>query len=336
MADLELPPADWLEAVRSEYLASFVRDGGAAVKVAVVSSPGDAEPLAQELLAEAHSFGFVGATLDAGSCKVHLVHNLFWEIARQVDWDLLSRGFLNGALRADGFRLPEDGRLDVDGIASANDQDVAVVKQATRSILTNSLMRDYRLGRQFRLGILALCQALLEPDDIRRELAEHVRAWLRGELPRVGPLRQAFIYQKIDRHTARTMVLSTAAFARKAGRQGLVVVADISRYAHPATLPRAVGGVPGEAGGGGEAERNRYSKSAALDMWETLRQFVDGTDDMEGCLLVFVAGREFLEDDQRGLRGYNALHLRLTDDVRDRRRPNPLAPMVRLARVEAC
>src|SRR5262249_10316554 len=161
-----------------------------------------------------------------------------------------------------------------------------------------------------------------------------------------GPLRHAFIYQKIDRHTARTMVLSTAAFARKAGRQGLVVVADISRYACPTSLPRVrgpreasfvgggVGGVPGEAGGGGEEKRDRYSKAAARDMWENLRQFVDGTDDMEGCLLVFVAGREFLEDDQRGLRGYNALHLRLTDDVRDRRRPNPLAPMVRLAHVE--
>jgi hypothetical protein len=31
------------------------------------------------------------------------------------------------------------------------------------------------------------------------------------------------------------------------------------------------------------------------------------------------------------MRAYNALHLRLTDDVRDRRRANPLAPMVRIA-----
>jgi hypothetical protein len=66
-------------------------------------------------------------------------------------------------------------------------------------------------------------------------------------------------------------------------------------------------------------------------MWETLRQFVDGTDDLTGGLFVFLVGREFLEDDERGMRGYNALHLRLTDDVRDRRRPNPLAAMVRLA-----
>jgi hypothetical protein len=177
-------------------------------------------------------------------------------------------------------------------------------------------MRDPGLSRQFRLGALALCQALLEPDELRVELAAHVGMWLRGELPRVSSLRDAFIHQKIDRHSARTMILSTAAFVRKAGRQGLVVTVDVTRYA----LPRPL-----------DDGRNRYSKSAALDMWETLRQFIDGTDDMSGGLFVFIAGRELVEDEQRGLRGYNALHLRLTDDVRDRRRPNPLAPMVRIA-----
>jgi hypothetical protein len=112
------------------------------------------------------------------------------------------------------------------------------------------------------------------------------------------------------------MILSTAAFVRKAGGQGLAVVADISRYA----LARPI-----------DDGRNRYSKSAALDMWETLRQFIDGTDDLSGGLFVFLVGPEFVENDERGLRGYNALHLRLTDDVRDRRRANPLAPMVRVA-----
>jgi hypothetical protein len=69
-------------------------------------------------------------------------------------------------------------------------------------------------------------------------------------------------------------------------------------------------------------------------MWETLRQFVDGTDDMTGGLLVFLVGRDFVTDDARGLQAYPALHLRLTDDVRDRRRANPLAAMVRIG-VEA-
>jgi P-loop Domain of unknown function (DUF2791) len=316
MSDLELAAPDWLGTLRAEYLTSFLHDGGAAVKVAVVPGPPAGAALGGRLLTEARELGFVAAAVDAGLCKVHLLHNLFHEIARQVDWDALARQFVRSQMLSAGFALPEDGSLDVEAVARANDQDVTIVKQDVRLAMTRQLMRDRGLSRQFRLGALALCQALLEPDDLRRELAEHVRLWLRGELPRVGSLRQAFIYQKIDRHTARTMILSTSAFARKAGREGLVAVVDVTRYA----LPKPV-----------DDGRNRYSKAAALDMWETLRQFVDGTDDMSGGLFVFLVGREFLEDDERGLRGYNALNLRLTDDVRDRHRANPLAAMVRIA-----
>jgi hypothetical protein len=315
MSDLDLTVAGWLGALEAEYLASFVRDGGAAVKVAVVSGESTRDALTHDLGAQAGREGFVVVPVDAGTCKVHLLHNLFFDIARQVDWQGLAREFVRSELLSAGLGLPADGALDVEAIARHNDQDVTVVKQDVRRALTRSLMRDRGLCRLFRLAALALCQALVEPDDARRELAENVVLWLRGELPRVGPLREAFIYQRIDRHSARTMILSASAFIRKAGRQGLVALIDVTRYALPTPL---------------DDGRNRYSKSAALDMWETLRQFVDGTDDMAGALLVFLVGRDFLEDDARGLKGYPALHLRLTDDVRDRRRANPLAAMVRI------
>lgn len=316
MSDLTLPTDAWLGSLRSEYLDGFVREGGAAIKVAVVPSVEASDALVRRLLLDARERGFVAAGVDAASCKVHLLHNLFHEAARKIDWDELVRDFVRGLMLGAGLALPADGALDVEAVARASEQDVTIVMQDVRVALTKHLMRDRGLSRQFRLGVLALCKAILEPDELRAELAAHVRLWLRGELPRIGPLRDAFIHQRIDRHSARTMILSTAAFVRKAGREGLVVTVDVSRYA----LPRPL-----------DDGRNRYSKSAALDMWETLRQFIDGTDDLSGGLFVFLVGREFVEDEQRGLRGYNALHLRLTDDVRDRRRPNPLAPMVRIA-----
>jgi hypothetical protein len=41
-------------------------------------------------------------------------------------------------------------------------------------------------------------------------------------------------------------------------------------------------------------------------------------------------------DDARGLPAYSALHLRIIDEVRDRRRANPFAALVRLeTRMEA-
>jgi P-loop Domain of unknown function (DUF2791) len=315
MSDLELMAAEWLEVLGTEYLASFIRDGGAAVKVAVVPAPDSGAVLAGELEARAAAEGFAMVTVDAATCKVHLLHNLFFEIARQIDWQGLARAFLRSEMLAAGLALPPGGELDVETVARFNDQDVTLVRKDVRSALSRDLMRDRGLGRLFRLAVSALCKALAEPDDAQRELAENVLLWLRGELPRVGPLREAFIYQRIDRHAARTMIVSTSAFIRKAGRQGLVALVDVTRYALP---------VPLDDGG------NRYSKSAALDMWETLRQFVDGIDDMTGGLLVFVVGRDFVTDEARGLQGYPALHLRLTDDVRDRRRANPLGAMVRI------
>jgi hypothetical protein len=316
VSDLALPADVWLGALRSEYLDRFVRDGGGAVKVAVSPSATASEALSRRLLSCAREQGFMTAAVDAASCKAHLLHNLFHEVARQVDWETLARDFVRRIVLDAGLVLSDAGALDVGAIARASEQDVTIVMQDVRLALTKQLMRDRGLSRQFRLGMLALCKAVVEPDELRVELAAHVRLWLRGELPRVGALRDAFIHQRIDRHSARTMILSTAAFARKAGLEGLVVVADVSRYA----LPRPL-----------DDGRNRYSKAAALDMWETLRQFVDGTDDLAGGLFVFVVGRDFVQDEQRGLRGYNALNLRLTDDVRDRRRANPLAPMVRIA-----
>jgi hypothetical protein len=73
-----------------------------------------------------------------------------------------------------------------------------------------------------------------------------------------------------------------------------------------------------------------YTKLATLDMHEVLRQFVDSADELASMLLVFLTGEQFLESEDRGLRNYDALRLRLTDDVRDRHHPNPFAPMVRL------
>jgi len=53
---------------------------------------------------------------------------------------------------------------------------------------------------------------------------------------------------------------------------------------------------------------------------------------MEGCLIVVLASKEFLDlDDRRGLRSYEALQFRIWDEVRDKQRPNPLASLVRLA-----
>lgn len=53
-------------------------------------------------------------------------------------------------------------------------------------------------------------------------------------------------------------------------------------------------------------------------------------------LVLAVLPPELVTDEARGLPSYTALQLRVADEVRDRRRPNPFAALVRLeVRLEA-
>src|SRR6266480_2213741 len=76
--------------------------------------------------------------------------------------------------------------------------------------------------------------------------------------------------------------------------------------------------------------------TAVHDAYEVLRQFIDATDELRGVLLLGMVPPELMTDESRGLPAYTALQLRVADEVRDRRRANPFAALVRLeVRLEA-
>jgi hypothetical protein len=74
------------------------------------------------------------------------------------------------------------------------------------------------------------------------------------------------------------MFSSTTQWIRKAGKPGVLMIVDISNY--PIQNPADDAGL-------------RYTKGAALDLYESLRQFIDATDDLAGCLIVFMAHCDF-------------------------------------------
>lgn len=164
-----------------------------------------------------------------------------------------------------------------------------------------------------------LCQAELDRSDAATIERDNVLDWLRGELRLISALRSALIFQRIARHNARHMLESLPRWLVKTGKSGLVLDIDIGRCA-VARRPS-------------EPEGLYYSKATLLDAYEVLRQLVDSTDEFAFCFVFVVAAPQFLDIDPRGrgLGGYEALRLRVWDEVRDRRRPNPYSALVRLS-----
>ncbi len=317
-----MTPEDWVAVIDREYLASYVRDGGAAVKFAAASTDAGRVEVRQRLAAAADARGYLTATLDAADVRLHLFDRLFHGVARQVDWDGRARVFLEGLLRARGLRLPPGSEpLSVSRLAELNVVPGELLRTELRQALAHELFQDYGMTREFRLAMFALCTAQLEPAD-NPALAASVKAWLTGELRVVSEVKRALIFQKIARHNARHMLFSLARWLTRTGQSGLALLLDVARYAEAVR--------PAERGPG-----NYYSTSATMDLYETLRQLIDATDEVQACFVAVLVGPDFLQlqDDRRGIRSYQALYFRIWDEVYDRNRQNPFSSLVRIAGV---
>ena len=313
---MELSAGDWLTVVRREYLADFVPAGGSAVKFVVPHPPLRPEQLRDGLRKAAEESEFQFAFVDSASTRIHLVERLFHEVARQVNWDGLAYTYLSHLLSAQGYRLPANrDQFSLSALAELNERAEPALRQDIRREIEQGVFRDYEMAQEFRLAMVGLCRSLLDPGY--DPMSSAIKDWLLGDPVRISSLKPALIFQKVARHNARHLLLSLSHWIKLAGKRGLVLGLDVTRYAQAVR--------PAE-----RDEANYYSTAAALDAYEVLRQLIDGTDELESCFVAVIAGQEFLTDERRGMRGYQALYFRIADEVHDQYRVNPFASLVRL------
>ena len=141
--------------------------------------------------------------------------------------------------------------------------------------------------------------------------------WLRGDLRQITRLRSALIFRRIARHNARHFLCALPRWLVRCGHRGLVLDLDLTRLAVARRPPID------------DAVGFYYSKAAVMDSYEVLRQLIDATDELTSCCVAVLAPPSLLTDESRGLGAYNALKLRIWDEVHDRRRDNPFSSLVR-------
>lgn len=314
----ELQPEEYARFLSREYLRGFIADGGSAVKVAVVKQPEDGFILRDAIVEESQTTGYEAAVVDAASTRVSAVHEIFFAVANDVHWGVLAKELVTKTLR-DHLAIEREGALTLEQIAESSGLEPAIIRREAIRGLTDAVYKNYTLAKDFRIAMFAFCMSDLEAGAHGSETRRLIEDWLTGALRLISAIKHLAIFQKIGRHTARFMLASTAEYLRQAGHPGLLVVIDL----HQLALARRQ-----DVNGG-----LYYTAAAVMDAYEVLRQFIDATDETTGLMVLVIAPEQLLDDDRRGFERYPALKNRIWDEVRDRRRANPFAPMVRVSSV---
>ncbi|MHB1456188.1 MAG: hypothetical protein ACYC0V_04645 [Armatimonadota bacterium] len=308
--------SEWLSHLDDEYLAEYIPEGGAAVKVAVTLTE-DADVTKAAVADIAKSGGFFVAEVDAGITRVHMIQEQFFIIARQVNWSNEINRYLRSLFIKHGINVLENQLLDdIDSIAELNDRPQEDVFREMKSLIANTILRDYQLCREFRTAMAHLCHAQIDPQSVAASDAEVIMQWLQGEKVSLSELKRLHIFSKIGRHNARLMIRSLSIWQHYMGYEATVLILDL----HAILAERC----PCD-------HEPRYTRNSVLDTYEMLRTYIDDTDELSYLLLIAVIGYSFIDHPKLGQDIYTALKARLVNEVHDRTRDNPLNAMVSLS-----
>jgi len=312
---MAIPLEPWLDLMREEYLASFIPDGGSAVRFVVAANAGQTETISARLRELGQQCGLTVIAIDTATTKLHLLQNLFFAIANSIDWDALTQTQLQRVVIDSGYRWPDPGRRTTLAVlAEANEVAPALLRMQINQEITRAVWQDAGLAQDFRNAMIALLATRLADDQ--DTLRDAVLGWLKGAPGRLGPARDAQIGTKIGRNNARAMLKSLCHWLRLCGGTGVLLVIDIRR------LLRERRDVQ---------DGHTYSPAAVMDCYEVLRQMIDDASHLEGFFLAVLADPPLLADDvRRSLNQYTALKMRVWDDVRPEHGDNPLAALVQV------
>lgn len=307
--------SEWLDLIEREYIVDFVTAGGSAVKF-LVGDERQVAAVGRRLAELSQARGLEHVRVDAAKTRLHMIQDIFFAIARSLNWNAMAQCFVEALFDRQGYEWPRPGEsVPIHEIAESNRIDVTLVRRDFRRWLTAEVMQDAEMTQDFRVAMTRLCLRRLEP-EARPGVTMPVLEWLRGELRRFGELKETSITSKITRHNGRAMLRSLCRWLRLCGRRGICITVDIRQLGQTRSI---AGGI-------------KYSPAGVMDSFEVLRQVIDDAEHFTGLLFIVLADDSLTDGDPKRCLGvYPAIKQRIWDDVRPEGRDNPLAPLVRLA-----
>ncbi|MDO5425783.1 MAG: DUF2791 family P-loop domain-containing protein [Eubacteriales bacterium] len=306
---------------QEKYLQEYIRDGGSKIKF-VTGRQGSGKTHFLQLMTNlAQKEHYKTVQFSARDVWMHDFREIYIEIFNQCDIMECLEAASHYLIREMGFdhqEIPQGMRF-IDYL-SQNGMGDAITKREIRAQLKQIFLENPMLDNNFALACSMLTGSILGYPVLEEQNKELLLAWLGGDRTvKLSQLRAMDFYpSRITKYNARHMLRSLAEIIRMGGYSGLLIAIDdleilISRSS---------------------LEPIHYTKMKREDTYESIRQLIDDIDSMKNIMFVYAFDRKLMDDENAGLKSYQALWMRIQNEIVGERF-NRFADMVDLDRLAA-
>lgn len=295
---------------QSCYLEDYIAAGGSKVKF-LTGRPGSGKTHTLLLLVEAaRRLGYFTVSFDARQVRLNQFNSVYQAVLDSADMDELVAAYCSGVVERLGYQ-PEQLPAGQDFLswAVAQGRTPEMLKREIQEKL-DTFYHDRKVNHNFAMAFIQLCADHLGARPLDPEQKVSLIEWLKGRAIPARDLRRLQIYTRIDKFNARHMLSSFLYLARQCGRKGICVTVDNLE----ALLER------------GPTGRALYGRAARNEVYESLRQLLDDFAGFTGAFFVFSCSTELVHDEKGGFKSYEALWMRIQNEVSGTR-PNKFADL---------
>ena len=306
---------------REKYLQEYIRNGGSKIKFVTGRTGSGKTHFLRLMMAVAREEHYKTVWFSAKDIWMHDFKEIYVEIFHQCDLLSCLEAASGSLIREMGYD-PQDipaGMKFIDYL-SQNGEGDAVTKREIRAQLRRFFLENPMMDNNFALACSMLTGSILGYPILEEQNQELLLSWLEGDRSiKLSQLRALDFYpSRITKYNARHMLRSLAEVVRMGGFSGLFIAIDNMEILTSRSSLEAV----------------HYTKMKREGTYESIRQLIDDIDSMKNIMFVYAFDRELIDNENAGLKSYQALWMRIQNEIVGERF-NRFTDMVDLDRLAA-
>jgi len=287
---------------RDNYLKDYVPAGGNRIQFITGRKGSGKTHLIEYFLKKSGNYKKV--SFSAKKVWIHDFKEIFFEVLRQCDIEAVISKCCQTIVKELGF---ETDRFEGSFMEFLTTQGLSdpITKREIRLLLNKMFLQNPLMDNNFANACALLAGGQLGHPLLEEPGRKAILGWLSGSKEvKLSTLRNLGLSpMRIAKHNARHMLRSLVEVIKTAGYDGLIIcVDDLDVLVSRDSL-----------------EEIRYTKLKRDEVYESIRELIDEIDTMRNVFFMFAFNRKLIDDDIQGMKSYQALWLRIQNEVKGNR-----------------